>query len=225
MVEANAKTLRPLVKAAVKTALGSRGWEPIRSGRFAAKPEIVQPPLRALLDPDIVGDAYGGLRIGLSITLTDPIAEQEASTYGLDALPADPYLELGEWALAYTSAPMPDPTNRSYRHWLIVDTDDVQSTVDEWASVIDGPMHEWLILRNSEDQLLDTVAAAPDRIRRHPFATRLIALIALRTDRVDLARLLIAQYERGMDDTPDRIAEFERQLAAHHPEYGPLQRT
>lgn len=225
MVEANAKTLRPLVKAAVKTALGPRGWEPVRGGRFAARPEIVQSPLRALLNPDIVGDAYGGIRIGLSISLSDPIAEKEASEYGLEALPTYPYLELGEWSLAYKSAPMPDPANRSYRHWLIVDTDDVQSTVDEWASVLDGPMHEWLLQWNSEHQLLDTVTAAPDLAQRHPFATRLIALIALRTDRVDLARLLIAQHERGYYDTPDRIAEFERQLAAHHPEYGPLQRT
>lgn len=55
------------------------------------------------------------------------------------------------------------------------------------------------------------------RLRRHPFTVRLISLTALRAARIDLARLLISQYERGMDDTPDRIGAFERQLAPHHP--------
>lgn len=225
MVEANAKTLRPLVKPALRAAAAEHAWRPAKGGAFTADPSVVSPPLVTLLDPLLEGDAYGGLRFGLSVWVTAPEAEAEASAFGHDALPDDPFLDQGGWAVFSTSAGSLTDAPANERHWLVTDTDDVEPVVEDWAAVLGGPAAEWVAARSSVDRVVAAAAADPQASARHPFAVRLIPLMALRLGRADAARLVIGASERGMDDSPERIAEFERRLAAAHPEYGPLQRS
>ena len=110
--------------------------------------------------------------------------------------------------------------------WTTVQEEDLDTEVDRFFEVLDGPLRRWAVERSTADRLLAVQSAPGASEAQQPDLVRSMAVLAVQQGFVHVARGLLAGYvPAGRADTADRVRRFEIELARLLPTYGAPART
>jgi hypothetical protein len=232
-----AKTLQPMLRNLLRDALEARGWAARRGGAtiLDAPETAVAPPLTFEWEILAEGAKYGGVRLSGWGLLRHAESASVVGGMPAEALPrssASTPRERAESAFldSVDSGSLAETAGHEGPRfrlgtWTVEAEDAAETAVAGLLELIDGPLVPWLHDRRSVEAVLDGPAADPARTGGRGGPTRAVAVLALLSDRVDVARGVLAGARPTTRDAPERLALFERLLAERFPAYGPLQRS
>jgi hypothetical protein len=226
------KKIKSALRQALKSNFWERGWRPKQGdpGTFLAPDFVVAAPLELHCRIDMDSDTYGGARFTARASICAAEVTELLLTFDWSSMPSmltrwgEEGLRLGLSIAGNTAGGLVDPLG-NYQRWVVRVDSELNAAVTDFFRMVDGPLLAWASELNDVSRLLAALATEENNRRLDSVSVRTLATLALIHDRPDLAREVVASYQLpGLGDDTDRLARFERELAARFPAYGPLQK-